>query len=363
MRLAWDTLHPGGARPSSASPRRCRGGRARDRVPVREVDPRLLLRLIECRGRAPRARAARRGRSPRAGRRRLALHRSRRRRRGTSSACVEAKERALSSSWIKTWRRSLPDVVDVHRHIWPEQLLEALRRRSSPPRLRGWTSACTTASTSSRRMRTGRPPHRRSGARRHRRGDRLVPADARPHRASEDEAEDVLDAYHEGIREVRRSNRWSPPTPRDGARRAARCRRLRLRGGAARPRRGRSAARRARTGVTDPLRPSGPCDRARVAVVVARRRRLHGADAGGVCVVACEGIDRWPELNVLFAILAGARRSSSSGSARGGLTSAEPSHPRSSSIRRRTDDARSSFCLATRRQRPRLRERRPLLDS
>jgi 6-methylsalicylate decarboxylase len=30
-------------------------------------------------------------------------------------------------------------VHDVHRHLWPEPLLEALRERSSPPWLRGWT--------------------------------------------------------------------------------------------------------------------------------------------------------------------------------------------------------------------------------
>ncbi len=29
--------------------------------------------------------------------------------------------------------------TDVHQHVWPEALLEALRRRSAPPRLRGWT--------------------------------------------------------------------------------------------------------------------------------------------------------------------------------------------------------------------------------
>jgi hypothetical protein len=28
--------------------------------------------------------------------------------------------------------------VDVHQHVWPPQLIEALRRRSAPPRLCGW---------------------------------------------------------------------------------------------------------------------------------------------------------------------------------------------------------------------------------
>ena len=29
--------------------------------------------------------------------------------------------------------------VDVHQHIWPEELIEALRRRRRAPRLDGWT--------------------------------------------------------------------------------------------------------------------------------------------------------------------------------------------------------------------------------
>ena len=29
--------------------------------------------------------------------------------------------------------------LDVHQHLWPERLLEALRARDKPPRLRGWT--------------------------------------------------------------------------------------------------------------------------------------------------------------------------------------------------------------------------------
>src|SRR3954451_8440585 len=29
--------------------------------------------------------------------------------------------------------------VDVHQHLWPEPLIEALRARPRPPMLRGWT--------------------------------------------------------------------------------------------------------------------------------------------------------------------------------------------------------------------------------
>jgi 6-methylsalicylate decarboxylase len=30
-------------------------------------------------------------------------------------------------------------VVDVHQHVWPDTLIEALRARGTPPRMRGWT--------------------------------------------------------------------------------------------------------------------------------------------------------------------------------------------------------------------------------
>src|SRR5690348_3641011 len=29
--------------------------------------------------------------------------------------------------------------LDVHQHLWPERMLEALRARDKPPMLRGWT--------------------------------------------------------------------------------------------------------------------------------------------------------------------------------------------------------------------------------
>src|SRR5689334_20911332 len=29
--------------------------------------------------------------------------------------------------------------IDVHQHLWPPTLIEALRARRRPPRLRGWT--------------------------------------------------------------------------------------------------------------------------------------------------------------------------------------------------------------------------------
>ncbi|GAA4716584.1 amidohydrolase family protein [Phytohabitans rumicis] len=37
----------------------------------------------------------------------------------------------------ETWEVGLR--IDVHQHLWPEEFVEALRRRARPPRLTGWT--------------------------------------------------------------------------------------------------------------------------------------------------------------------------------------------------------------------------------
>jgi hypothetical protein len=39
---------------------------------------------------------------------------------------------------LRTWG-DVPGAVDVHQHLWPRELIEALRTRRTPPRLRGWT--------------------------------------------------------------------------------------------------------------------------------------------------------------------------------------------------------------------------------
>jgi hypothetical protein len=36
-------------------------------------------------------------------------------------------------------RENVPKAVDVHQHLWPQELIAALRERCRPPRLRGWT--------------------------------------------------------------------------------------------------------------------------------------------------------------------------------------------------------------------------------
>ncbi|MFC7598040.1 amidohydrolase family protein [Terrabacter sp. GCM10028922] len=49
-----------------------------------------------------------------------------------------------AAGWPATWRTALDartgegTTIDVHGHLWPEELVDALRRRSSVPRLEGW---------------------------------------------------------------------------------------------------------------------------------------------------------------------------------------------------------------------------------
>ena len=94
--------------------------------------------------------------------------------------------------------------VDIHQHVWPDVLVEELRRRSQPPRLDGWTL-----------LTSGEPPFEvnpadhdigRRSAQAARDGvglvviglssplgiEYLVPEDAEP----------LLDAYHHGVTEL-----------------------------------------------------------------------------------------------------------------------------------------------------------------
>src|SRR5690348_862607 len=47
--------------------------------------------------------------------------------------------RSLASVGGPLGRRVSSLNLDVHQHLWPEPLLEALRARDKPPRMRGWT--------------------------------------------------------------------------------------------------------------------------------------------------------------------------------------------------------------------------------
>ena len=94
--------------------------------------------------------------------------------------------------------------VDVHQHLWPEALVEALRRRSRPPRLDGWT------------LLTGSEPPFEVNPADHDAGQRARQADrdgiglaviglSSPlgiEYLMPDEAAPLLDAYHRGVADL-----------------------------------------------------------------------------------------------------------------------------------------------------------------
>ena len=94
--------------------------------------------------------------------------------------------------------------VDIHQHVWPDVLVEQLRRRSRPPRLDGWTL-----------LTSGEPPFEvnpadhdagRRAAQAARDGvDLVVIGPSSPlgiEYLAPEEAEPLLDAYHTGVSEL-----------------------------------------------------------------------------------------------------------------------------------------------------------------
>ena len=94
--------------------------------------------------------------------------------------------------------------VDIHQHVWPDVLVEQLRRRSRPPRLDGWTL-----------LTCGEPPFEvnpadhdagRRAAQAARDGvDLVVIGPSSPlgiEYLAPEEAEPLLDAYHTGVSEL-----------------------------------------------------------------------------------------------------------------------------------------------------------------
>jgi len=94
--------------------------------------------------------------------------------------------------------------VDIHQHVWPDVLVEQLRRRSRPPRLDGWTL-----------LTAGEPPFEvnpadhdagRRAAQAARDGVDLVVIGLSSPLGIEylapEEAEPLLDAYHTGVSEL-----------------------------------------------------------------------------------------------------------------------------------------------------------------
>jgi Amidohydrolase len=91
--------------------------------------------------------------------------------------------------------------VDVHQHLWPEELVEKLRRRSQPPRLDGWTLLTSGEAPFPVNPADHDPQQRAAQAARDGVGrvviglssplgiEYLAPGDAEP----------LLDAYHRGV--------------------------------------------------------------------------------------------------------------------------------------------------------------------
>ncbi len=86
--------------------------------------------------------------------------------------------------------------IDIHQHLWPPELLAALRRRTTPPRLDGWTLHLA-----------GEPPFRVDGGdhdsdrRRDLDGGRIVIGLSSPLGIEDlppDESQPLLDAWHQG---------------------------------------------------------------------------------------------------------------------------------------------------------------------
>ena len=93
----------------------------------------------------------------------------------------------------------MPRVIDLHQHLWPEQLVEALRR-ARPCAVSCAAGRCT--STASRRTRRRRRPrHGRSARLRSRGGGRpglcLALQPARDRGPPAEQAQPLLDAWHE----------------------------------------------------------------------------------------------------------------------------------------------------------------------
>ena len=91
--------------------------------------------------------------------------------------------------------------IDIHQHLWPPALFDALRRRREPPRLDGWT-----LHLSGEPPFPVHPPDHDPPARRASESGRIVLGLSSPLGIEDlppDQAEPLLDAWHDGIAEFR----------------------------------------------------------------------------------------------------------------------------------------------------------------
>lgn len=94
--------------------------------------------------------------------------------------------------------------IDLHQHLWPEQLVRALERRSEPPRLRGGRLELAVEGTFEVDLREHELDTRIELLDRHELDVALV--SLAPTMETDPHA-DLVDAYHEGIVEVVRTSR------------------------------------------------------------------------------------------------------------------------------------------------------------
>jgi hypothetical protein len=96
--------------------------------------------------------------------------------------------------------------IDIHQHLWPPALVDALRRRSTPPRLDGWTLHLS-----------GEPPYQVDPVDHDRHGrakdpSRVVVGLSSPLGIEDlppDEAQPLLDAWHEGAADLTEFDAWA----------------------------------------------------------------------------------------------------------------------------------------------------------
>lgn len=91
--------------------------------------------------------------------------------------------------------------IDIHQHLWPPALIDALRRRREPPRLDGWTLHLAGEPQFPVHPPDHHPQHRRAGE-----PGRIVLGLSSPLGIEDlppDEARPLLDAWHEGVTELR----------------------------------------------------------------------------------------------------------------------------------------------------------------
>jgi hypothetical protein len=112
--------------------------------------------------------------------------------------------RSLASVGRPLGRRVSSLNLDVHQHLWPEPLLEALRARDKPPRMRGWTLELAGEAPYEVDPRDHDPEARRTQAQQEHLDLALI-APSSPlgiELLPPGESRALLDAYHEGALEL-----------------------------------------------------------------------------------------------------------------------------------------------------------------